>query len=97
MLLVSSAAICLSSLPGGVLRPSLAIDLASVCPAPGDELVHPQIHADGSLTLPSELAFRLFYPLHKLGIGVVEGVRVFHDGFGCEPLGFAEKRDSDAL
>ncbi len=97
MLLVASASICLFCLPGGVIRPSLAIDLASVCPAPGDELVHPQIDADGRLTLPSELAFGLFYHGQELQIRSVEGVSIFHDGLRSKPLGFGEKGDANAL
>lgn len=91
MLEVSAAAICLRRLDGGVLRPTLAIDLACVVPAPGQELGHAQVHPDGSLSLPAQAAFSLFYGTHEFGVRAVKGVRIFHYALGGVPFDFAEK------
>ena len=97
MLQVSAAAICLSRLDGGELRPTLGVDLASVGFAPRDELCHAQIDPDGGLTLPAQAAFALFYGGNKFGIRVVKGVRIFHDGLGCGPFLCREEGQTNAL
>ena len=81
----------------GVCAATLGIDLASVVAAPLGECARFDIYPDGRLSLTHEPGLGLLDTLHKVGVVVVEGCAVFHDGAGGNPLAFGEKGDGYAL
>lgn len=81
------AVVLVSGLEGGELRASIGVDLSTVGPTPGHELVHAQINPDGGNALPIEFRLFLLHLCRELGIGRVECAAVDHDGLGLVPLG----------
>lgn len=85
--LLGVGAVCVFRSQGGELRTAVGIDFSTTGLAPGNKDLHAQVHADRRLSLPPKLLLRALDSRDELGVGVVEGVSIFHDGLREDPFG----------